>query len=156
MPIIKSAGVLHFGSELRLRSGQHRPRRRTADGTGCRAAGARDKCGGSHLRIQFGWRDRTWGQRRCAIAGEPSISIADLPQDLSPWGMFLHADIIVKAVMIGLAIALLVTWTLWLAKSIELFGARAAVRRGLRILVNTATLRKRMSSFAMRRDRSRT
>ena len=35
-------------------------------------------------------------------AGEPSISIAELPQDLSPWGMFLHADTIVKAVMIGL------------------------------------------------------
>jgi biopolymer transport protein ExbB len=89
-------------------------------------------------------------------ADEPSISTADLPQDLSPWGMFLHADIIVKAVMIGLAIASLVTWTLWLAKSIELFGARAAVRRGLRVLLDTATLRERMSSFAMRRDRSRT
>ena len=57
-----------------------------------------------------------------------------LPQDLSPWGMFLHADTIVKAVMIGLAVASLVTWTVWVAKSIELFGARAAVRRGLRVL----------------------
>ena len=75
------------------------------------------------------------------IAGEPSISIADLPQDLSPWGMFLHADIIVKAVMIGLAIASLVTWTVWLAKSLELIGARAAVRRGLRILNDRATSR---------------
>ena len=63
-------------------------------------------------------------------AGEPSVSLAQLPQDLSPWGMFLHADTIVKAVMIGLAVASLVTWTVWVAKSIELFGARAAVRRG--------------------------
>jgi biopolymer transport protein ExbB len=54
--------------------------------------------------------------------------------------MFLHADIIVKAVMIGLAVASLVTWTVWLAKSIELLGARAAVRRGLRVLVDSATL----------------
>jgi biopolymer transport protein ExbB len=61
-------------------------------------------------------------------AGEPSLSLAQLPQDLSPWGMFLHADTIVKAVMIGLAIASLVTWTVWVAKSIELFGARAALR----------------------------
>ena len=73
-------------------------------------------------------------------AGEHSATIADLPQDLSPWGMFLHADTIVKVVMIGLAIASLVTWTVWLAKSIELFGARAAVRRGLRVLLDSATL----------------
>ena len=73
-------------------------------------------------------------------AGEPSVSLAQLPQDLSPWGMFLHADTIVKAVMIGLAVASLVTWTVWVAKSIELFGARAAVRRGLRILASATTL----------------
>ena len=73
-------------------------------------------------------------------AGEPSLSLAQLPQDLSPWGMFLHADTIVKAVMIGLAVASLVTWTVWVAKSIELFGARAAVRRGLRALASSTTL----------------
>jgi biopolymer transport protein ExbB len=59
-----------------------------------------------------------------AAAEEPSIAVAELPQDLSPWGMFVHADQIVKAVMIGLAIASLVTWTVWVAKSLELFGAR--------------------------------
>ena len=73
-------------------------------------------------------------------AGEPSLSLAQLPQDLSPWGMFLHADTIVKAVMIGLAVASLVTWTVWVAKSIELFGGRAAVRRGLHILASATTL----------------
>jgi len=73
-------------------------------------------------------------------AGEHSVAVADLPQDLSPWGMFLHADTIVKAVMIGLAIASLITWTVWLAKSIELFSARAAVRRGLRVLLDSPTL----------------
>jgi biopolymer transport protein ExbB len=75
-----------------------------------------------------------------ATAEEPSIALAGLPQDLSPWGMFLHADQIVKAVMIGLAVASLVTWTVWIAKSIELFGARAAVRRGLRVLAESTTL----------------
>jgi biopolymer transport protein ExbB len=73
-------------------------------------------------------------------ASEHSVAIAELPQDLSPWGMFIHADTIVKAVMIGLAIASLVTWTVWVAKSIELFSARAAVRRGLRVLMDSATL----------------
>jgi biopolymer transport protein ExbB len=75
-----------------------------------------------------------------AQAGESSPAIAQLPQDLSPWGMFQHADTIVKAVMIGLAVASLVTWTVWVAKSIELFGARRAVRRGLRALTDSTTL----------------
>jgi hypothetical protein len=84
-----------------------------------------------------------------AAAAEPSIAVAELPQDLSPWGMFLHADQIVKAVMIGLAVASLVTWTVWVAKSIELFGARKAVRRGLRVLAGSTTLaqaREKLSS----------
>ena len=76
-----------------------------------------------------------------AQAGESSVAIAALPQDLSPWGMFLHADTIVKAVMIGLAVASLVTWTVWVAKSIELFGARAVVRRGLRALAEFGNAR---------------
>jgi biopolymer transport protein ExbB len=68
------------------------------------------------------------------------VSDATLPQDLSPWGMFLNADIVVKAVMIGLAFASLVTWTVWLAKSLELRGARRTVRRGLRVLNNANSL----------------
>jgi biopolymer transport protein ExbB len=75
-----------------------------------------------------------------AGAQTSSIVASELPQDLSPWGMFLHADQIVKAVMIGLAVASLVTWTVWVAKSIELFGARALVRRGLHLLAESQTL----------------
>jgi biopolymer transport protein ExbB len=75
-----------------------------------------------------------------APTGEHAVTTAELPQDLSPWGMFVHADIIVKAVMIGLAFASFVTWTVWLAKSFELYSARNAVRRGLRILGNCTTL----------------
>ncbi|HKO71122.1 MAG TPA: tonB-system energizer ExbB [Bradyrhizobium sp.] len=41
-------------------------------------------------------------------------------RELSPWSMFLSADVIVKAVMIGLAFASLVTWTIFIAKMIEL------------------------------------
>jgi len=73
-------------------------------------------------------------------AGVPSVGRAQLPEDLSPWGMFLNADIIVKGVIIGLAFASLVTWTVFVAKAIELAGARREVRRGLRILNNAATL----------------
>jgi len=54
--------------------------------------------------------------------------------------MFMNADVVVKAVMIGLAFASLVTWTIFVAKSIELTGARREVKRGLRILTSAATL----------------
>src|SRR5262249_52628522 len=47
-----------------------------------------------------------------------------LVTDLSPWSMFLHADIIVKIVMVGLAFASFVTWTLWLAKGFGLLTAK--------------------------------
>jgi biopolymer transport protein ExbB len=74
-----------------------------------------------------------------APVAEQSVATAELPQDLSPWGMFLHADIIVKTVMIGLALASLATWTVFIAKSLELHSARRAVRQGLRILNTAAT-----------------
>jgi biopolymer transport protein ExbB len=64
----------------------------------------------------------------------PVIGTALLPRDLSPWGMFLNADLVVQAVLIGLAIASVVTWTVWLAKSIELAGAKRRVRRALAAL----------------------
>jgi biopolymer transport protein ExbB len=51
----------------------------------------------------------------------PASAIPALgPSDgLTPWVMFVHADIIVQAVMVGLAIASLVTWTVLLAKTWE-------------------------------------
>ena len=72
--------------------------------------------------------------------GEHAVTTADLPQDLSPWGMFQDADLLVKIVLIGLAFASLVTWTVWLAKTIELRSARREVREDLRILNSSATL----------------
>src|SRR4029077_4596609 len=32
----------------------------------------------------------------------PAVGLAALPRDLSPWGMFMNADVVVKAVMVGL------------------------------------------------------
>lgn len=63
-----------------------------------------------------------------------------LPHDLSPWGMFIDADIVVKGVMIGLAFASLVTWTVWLAKSLELFTARVRAQRAMGAIVRAKTL----------------
>jgi hypothetical protein len=72
--------------------------------------------------------------------GAPAGSTTELPQDLSAWGMFLHADRVVKAVMIGLALASLATWAIWLAKALELSSARREVQKDLRLLANCSTL----------------
>ena len=54
-------------------------------------------------------------------------------RELSPWSMFLSADVLVKAVMIGLAFASLLTWTIFIAKMIEL----SVVQRKLRTALDT-------------------
>jgi biopolymer transport protein ExbB len=88
--------------------------------------------------------------RACALAALCAASLpatsfaatdtALLPRNLSPWGMFLNADVVVKAVMIGLALASLVTWTVWLAKTIELRRATGAAKRRLALLESDTTL----------------
>jgi biopolymer transport protein ExbB len=52
-------------------------------------------------------------------------------RELSPWSMFLSADILVKAVMIGLAFASLLTWTIFIAKMIELSVVQRKLRSAL-------------------------
>ena len=75
-----------------------------------------------------------------SVAPSVSVGNAALPRDLSPWGMFVNADIVVKAIMIGLLFASLVTWTVWLAKSIELASAKRKASAGLRILQEARSL----------------
>jgi biopolymer transport protein ExbB len=71
----------------------------------------------------------------------PSVEgTAALPRDLSPWGMFMNADVVVKVVMFGLVIASIVTWTVWLAKTIELLKARRQVRAALGALNSIQSL----------------
>jgi biopolymer transport protein ExbB len=70
----------------------------------------------------------------------PVTGSAELPRDLSPWGMFLSADLVVKAVLIGLVIASVVTWTVWLAKTIELISAKRHGRRALATLASVRSL----------------
>jgi biopolymer transport protein ExbB len=64
------------------------------------------------------------------------IGTATLPRDLSPWGMYINADPVVKAVLIGLAFASLVTWTVWLAKTVEIMLAKRRVRAASRLLAD--------------------
>ena len=71
----------------------------------------------------------------------PSVEgTAALPRDLSPWGMFMNADVVVKVVVFGLVIASIVTWTVWLAKTIELLKARRQVRAALGALNSIQSL----------------
>ena len=60
--------------------------------------------------------------------------------ELSPWSMFLSADIIVKAVMIGLAFASLVTWTVFIAKIIELTLVQHGLRAALGKIADSRSL----------------
>src|SRR5882762_9803830 len=57
------------------------------------------------------------------------VAAAVPPSDLTPVGMFMSADIVVKAVMVGLMFASVLNWTIWLAKSLELWGARRRLAR---------------------------
>jgi biopolymer transport protein ExbB len=54
--------------------------------------------------------------------------------------MFSRADIVVQAVIAGLVFASLVTWTVWLVKSIELYLARRRLARNLAAISNGQSL----------------
>jgi biopolymer transport protein ExbB len=74
-----------------------------------------------------------------AASGTP-LAMALLPHDLSPWGMFLTADLVVQAVLVGLLVASVTTWTVWLAKSVELLAAKRRARAARRILGEVGSL----------------
>ncbi|WP_300627330.1 tonB-system energizer ExbB [Pseudomonas sp.] len=65
-----------------------------------------------------------------------------MAHDLSPWGMYQNADVVVKAVMIGLAIASIITWTIWISKGFELLGAKRRLRTEIVHLKKAATLKE--------------
>ncbi|WP_448094278.1 tonB-system energizer ExbB [Pseudomonas lini] len=106
-------------------------------------------------------------QTPAAPAGTPAatdpvqaVDAAEVPQvleadnslgmahDLSPWGMYQNADIIVKIVMIGLAIASIITWTIWIAKGFELMGAKRRLRTEIVHLKKAATLKEASATAA--------
>ncbi|NIF27940.1 tonB-system energizer ExbB [Pantoea sp. Tr-811] len=65
-----------------------------------------------------------------------------MAHDLSPWGMYKNADIVVKIVMIGLAIASIITWTIWIAKGFELLGAKRRLRGEIAALKKSVSLKE--------------
>jgi len=90
-----------------------------------------------------------------AMLAHPALAQAPnplLPRNLSPWGMFLNADIVVKVVMVGLAFASLVTWTVWLAKTIELRVATRLARRRMKMLEEGGSLSAAVRACGDERD----
>jgi biopolymer transport protein ExbB len=87
-----------------------------------------------------------------AAPTSPSIAIAALPRDLSPWGMFIGADIVVQVVMVGLVFASLMSWTVWLAKNLELWRAMRHARAALGVLNEARTLAEADARLAGRSE----
>jgi biopolymer transport protein ExbB len=73
-------------------------------------------------------------------------------RELSPWSMFLSADIVVKAVMIGLAFASLVTWTAFIAKTIELSLVKRKLRAALNAIREATSLAEAQRALGSRQS----
>ena len=71
-----------------------------------------------------------------------------MAHDLSPWGMYKNADIVVKIVMIGLAIASIITWTIGIAKGFEVLGAKRRLRVEIAHLKKARTLKEASDTAA--------
>jgi biopolymer transport protein ExbB len=81
----------------------------------------------------------------------PAITTGLQGHDLSPWGMFMAADYVVKTVMVGLVVACVVTLIIFVAKSMELAAARTVANRTLREVVGAESLAAVASQVSNRR-----
>jgi biopolymer transport protein ExbB len=81
-------------------------------------------------------------------ADAPLIGSATLPRDLTPWGMYLNADPLVKAVLIGLVFASVLTWTIWLAKTIEIVLAKRRLAAALLRIANARSTAEGLERLA--------
>jgi len=81
---------------------------------------------------------------QAATDAAPAVAVpsatAELPRDLTPWGMYLSADPLVKGVLIALVLASVITWTVWLAKTVELIAARRSARRALDAIASARSI----------------
>jgi biopolymer transport protein ExbB len=71
-----------------------------------------------------------------------------MPDSFSPWGMFLHAGIVVQLVIVLLAIASVLTWTILLVKTLELSAATRVLQADYAALRETASLPQAVSKLA--------
>ena len=73
---------------------------------------------------------RAGGEALATGDSRPVRTVAGL-HELSPMSMFLAADVVVKAVIVGLMLASLATWTIFLGKTVELALACRRLTRAI-------------------------
>ena len=94
----------------------------------------------------LGWANSALAQAADAGSGDtnaaalPSPAAASLPHNLSAWNMFTAADVVVQTVMVLLVFASVVTWTVLIAKTLELMGARRSLKAGMAVLSSAQNL----------------
>ena len=76
-----------------------------------------------------------------AVAAQADVPDRALPHNLSPLGMFMAADIVVKGVMGALALASVASWAILLVKLLEIGAAKAGAGRSARALSDAVFLR---------------
>ena len=79
---------------------------------------------------------------------DPEDNTLGMAHDLSPWGMYQNADIVVKIVMIGLVIASIITWTIWIAKGFEVLSAKRRLRAEIASLKKARNLKEASETAA--------
>jgi len=88
--------------------------------------------------------------------GEAAQTVAAAPQgashDLSPEGMYRQADAVVKSVMILLAVAAFLTWTIFVFKMVEIGFAKARARKAARLLTRAPSLDAAVRDLGKRGD----
>ena len=88
--------------------------------------------GAKMLKTQFN-QITVWSGAAAAVLApqlaHASVTTPMIPENLSVGGMFLQADWVVKLVIIGLALASLVTWTVFISKLLELRKLNAQERQ---------------------------
>ena len=75
-----------------------------------------------------------------APSAPPGAVSSLMSTDLSVWGMYQHADVVVKTVMIGLLLASVVTWAIFFGKSASLMSAKKRIRREYQALDDARSL----------------
>jgi biopolymer transport protein ExbB len=84
--------------------------------------------------------------------GKSLRTVATSLHELSPWSMFMSADIIVKTVMIGLALASVATWTIFFAKMIELSLVHRKLRAALDRIADVRSLAEAQLALGAKRS----
>ena len=85
-------------------------------------------------------------------AARPIAPHGKMMAEMSAWSMFMDADLLVKAVMIGLAFASVLTWTIFLGKTLELMLAKSRLGKSMRALEGCGSLLEAQVMMAKQRD----